>query len=80
MGPGAASPRAMDPFCVLRPPHFSALLSFVFCYRKPAPRGTRWEASGIGGFAVLPIALCGVVLVVLAPAIDHVRRPGEAEV
>jgi CP family cyanate transporter-like MFS transporter len=40
----------------------------------PILSGAAWDASGVGGLAFLPVALCGVVLAVLAPAINHVRR------
>jgi hypothetical protein len=38
--------------------------------------GFLWDATGIGALAFAPIALCGVVLIILAPAITHVRPAG----
>jgi CP family cyanate transporter-like MFS transporter len=52
-------------------------ISYSCAVIVPVISGAAWDASGIGGFAFLPVALCGVVLAVLAPAINHVRRPGE---
>jgi CP family cyanate transporter-like MFS transporter len=42
----------------------------------PVLSGLAWDLTGIAGMAFVPIALCGVGLAVLAPAINHVRRPG----
>jgi hypothetical protein len=36
--------------------------------------GMLWDASGVSALAFLPIAICGIILVVLAPTINHVRR------
>jgi CP family cyanate transporter-like MFS transporter len=55
-------------------------ISYSCAVIVPVLSGAAWDASGIGGFAFLPVALCGIVLALLAPAINHVRRPGEAEV
>ncbi len=55
-------------------------ISYSCAVIVPILSGAAWDASGVGGLAFVPIALCGVVLAVLAPAINHVRRPGEAEV
>jgi CP family cyanate transporter-like MFS transporter len=41
----------------------------------PVISGFLWDTSGIPAMAFLPIAACGIILVVLAPAIRHVRRP-----
>lgn len=38
----------------------------------PIISGMAWDLSGIAAFAFLPIGLCGIVLVILAPAINHV--------
>jgi hypothetical protein len=35
-----------------------------------------WDLSGIASLAFAPIAICGILLVVLAPAINHVRQTG----
>ena len=39
----------------------------------PVISGFLWDSSGVAALAFAPIALCGVVLVILAPAITHVR-------
>ena len=51
-------------------------ISYSCAVIVPVISGLSWDLSGIGGFAFVPIALCGVLLAVLAPAINHVRRPG----
>jgi len=38
--------------------------------------GLAWDLTGIASTAFLPIALCGIVLVILAPAINHLPRAG----
>jgi fucose permease len=43
----------------------------------PVISGLVWDASGVAAMAFAPIALCGIVLVVLAPAINHVRQAEE---
>jgi MFS transporter, CP family, cyanate transporter len=42
----------------------------------PVISGMAWDLTGIASTAFLPIALCGILLVVLAPAINHVPRTG----
>jgi CP family cyanate transporter-like MFS transporter len=42
----------------------------------PVIAGMVWDYSGIAAMAFLPIALCGIVLVFLAPAINHIPRIG----
>ncbi|MEJ2435700.1 MAG: MFS transporter [Pseudolabrys sp.] len=54
-------------------------ISYSCAVIVPVISGAAWDATGIGGFAFLPIAVCGVLLAVLAPAINHVGRAGEAE-
>jgi CP family cyanate transporter-like MFS transporter len=49
-------------------------ISYSCAVIVPVISGLAWDASGIGAFAFVPIAMCGVVLAVLAPAINHVRR------
>jgi CP family cyanate transporter-like MFS transporter len=49
-------------------------ISYSCAVIVPILSGAAWDASGVGGLAFLPVALCGVVLAVLAPAINHVRR------
>ena len=52
-------------------------ISYSCAVMVPVISGAAWDASGVGAFAFVPIAVCGVLLAVLAPAINHVRRPGE---
>ena len=42
----------------------------------PVISGMMWDLSGVASLAFVPIALCGLLLVVLAPAINHVRPAG----
>ena len=51
-------------------------ISYSCAVIVPVLSGLAWDLSGIASLAFLPVALCGVVLAVLAPAINHVRRPG----
>jgi CP family cyanate transporter-like MFS transporter len=51
-------------------------ISYSCAVIVPVISGLAWDTTGIGAFAFVPIALCGIVLAVLAPAIKHVRRPG----
>ena len=48
-------------------------ISYSCAVIVPVISGLAWDASGVGAFAFAPIALCGIVLAVLAPAINHVR-------
>jgi len=49
-------------------------ISYSFAVVVPVISGMMWDISGIGSLAFLPIAVCNVALIVLAPAIGHVRR------
>ena len=49
-------------------------ISYSCAVIVPVISGLSWDLSGIPGSAFAPIALCGVLLAVLAPAINHVRR------
>jgi MFS transporter, CP family, cyanate transporter len=51
-------------------------ISYSCAVIVPVISGLAWDMSGAGGFAFVPIALCGVLLALLAPAINHVRRKG----
>jgi CP family cyanate transporter-like MFS transporter len=51
-------------------------ISYSCAVIVPVISGLVWDMSGVGALAFVPIALCGVVLAVLAPAINHVRRTG----
>jgi len=42
----------------------------------PVISGMAWDLSGLASSAFLPIGLCGILLVILAPAINHVPRIG----
>jgi len=49
-------------------------ISYSCAVIVPVISGMLWDLSGIAGMAFLPIALCGILLVILAPAINHVPR------
>jgi CP family cyanate transporter-like MFS transporter len=51
-------------------------ISYSCAVIVPVISGLAWDLTGIAGTAFLPIALCGAVLVILAPAINHVPRAG----
>ena len=51
-------------------------ISYSCAVIVPVLSGLAWDLTGTAGMAFVPIALCGVALAVLAPAINHVRRPG----
>lgn len=51
-------------------------ISYSCAVIVPVISGMAWDLSGSASFAFLPIALCGVLLVILAPAINHVPRIG----
>jgi CP family cyanate transporter-like MFS transporter len=68
---------------LLSPPddvHRVTAAMFTICYScaviVPVISGALWDLTGIAGMAFLPIALCGILLVFLAPAINHVPRMG----
>lgn len=42
----------------------------------PVISGMAWDLSGMASLAFVPIAACGILLVILAPAINHVRPLG----
>jgi CP family cyanate transporter-like MFS transporter len=52
-------------------------ISYSCAVIVPVISGLVWDLSGIAALAFAPIALCGIVLVVLAPAINHVK-PADA--
>jgi CP family cyanate transporter-like MFS transporter len=65
---------------LLSPPddvHRTTAAMFTISYScaviVPVISGILWDLSGIAAFAFLPIVLCGILLVILAPAINHVR-------
>jgi CP family cyanate transporter-like MFS transporter len=51
-------------------------ISYSCAVIVPVLSGLAWDLSGVAGLAFVPVALSGIVLAVLAPAINHVRRPG----
>jgi len=51
-------------------------ISYSCAVIVPVISGFAWDMSGNGAAAFVPIAFCGIVLALLAPAIKHVRRPG----
>jgi CP family cyanate transporter-like MFS transporter len=52
-------------------------ISYSCAVIVPVISGLTWDLSGVAAMAFAPIALCGIVLVALAPAINHVRRAEE---
>jgi CP family cyanate transporter-like MFS transporter len=51
-------------------------ISYSCAVIVPVISGLAWDLSGIASLAFAPIAICGIILVVLAPAINHVRQAG----
>ncbi len=51
-------------------------ISYSCAVIVPVISGILWDLSGIAALAFAPIALCGILLVILAPAINHVRAIG----
>ena len=51
-------------------------ISYTCAVIVPVISGLAWDLTGIAKTAFLPIALCGILLVILAPAINHVPRTG----
>jgi len=49
-------------------------ISYTCAVIVPIVSGLVWDLSGIPSMAFLPIALCGVLLIILAPAINHIPR------
>ncbi len=49
-------------------------ISYSCAVIVPVISGLMWDMSGKPALAFLPMVLCGIVLAVLAPAINHVRR------
>jgi CP family cyanate transporter-like MFS transporter len=47
-------------------------ISYSCAVIVPVISGLAWDISGIPATAFLPIVLCGVLLIVLAPAINHI--------
>ena len=53
-------------------------ISYSCAVIVPVISGLSWDLTGIAATAFLPIALCGILLVILAPAINHVPRIGSS--
>jgi CP family cyanate transporter-like MFS transporter len=51
-------------------------ISYSCAVIVPVISGMAWDLSGIASLAFLPIGLCGILLVILAPAINHIRIVG----
>jgi len=51
-------------------------ISYSCAVIVPVISGLSWDITGIASTSFLPIALCGALLAVLAPAIRHVPRAG----
>ena len=51
-------------------------ISYSCAVIVPVISGMAWDLSGIASLAFAPIAACGFLLVILAPAINHVRAVG----
>ena len=49
-------------------------ISYSCAVIVPVISGLAWDISGIASAAFVPIGLCGILLVILAPAINHVPR------
>ncbi len=48
-------------------------ISYSCAVIVPVISGLVWDLSGIASLAFAPIAICGIILVILAPAINHVK-------
>jgi CP family cyanate transporter-like MFS transporter len=51
-------------------------ISYSCAVIVPVISGLAWDLTGVASAAFLPIALCGILLVILAPAINHIPRSG----
>jgi len=51
-------------------------ISYSCAVIVPVISGLAWDLTGIASMAFMPIALCGILLVILAPAINHVPGTG----
>ncbi|MGC2827055.1 MAG: MFS transporter [Pseudolabrys sp.] len=51
-------------------------ISYSCAVIVPVISGLAWDLTGVASMAFLPIALCGILLVILAPAINHVLSTG----
>jgi MFS transporter, CP family, cyanate transporter len=53
-------------------------ISYSCAVIVPVISGFTWDMSGIAGLAFAPIAICGIILVAMAPAINHVKPAGSS--
>jgi CP family cyanate transporter-like MFS transporter len=51
-------------------------ISYSCAVIVPVISGVAWDLSGTASLAFAPIAICGIILIILAPAINHVRPAG----
>ena len=51
-------------------------ISYSCAVIVPVISGFVWDTTGVASSAFAPIALCGIILVILAPAINHVNPAG----
>jgi CP family cyanate transporter-like MFS transporter len=51
-------------------------ISYSCAVIVPIISGMVWDLTGIASMAFVPLALCGILVVILAPAINHVPRIG----
>ena len=51
-------------------------ISYSCAVIVPVISGSLWDLSGVASLAFVPIGFCGILLVILAPAINHVRSVG----
>ncbi|HKS86009.1 MAG TPA: MFS transporter [Pseudolabrys sp.] len=51
-------------------------ISYTCAVAVPIVSGFAWDMSGIAAMAFLPIVVCGLGPIVLAPAINHIPRSG----
>ncbi len=66
---------------LLAPPHdvhrvTAAMFTISYSWAVVVPiiSGMLWDTTGIAAMAFLPIAICGIILGLVAPAVNHVRR------
>jgi CP family cyanate transporter-like MFS transporter len=51
-------------------------ISYSCAVIVPVISGMAWDITGVASLAFAPIAACGILLVILSPAINHVRSIG----
>ncbi len=73
----ALPPLLSDPDDVHRVTAAMFTISYSCAVIVPVLSGFVWDTTGIASTAFAPIAVCGIVLIALAPAINHVRPAEE---